>query len=184
MEAIGQMLIRCARKRIENFWGKGSFEATYLTSRSTIVPEAYLDDDFYAAVFTMVWSIFDAIAEVLGEKIGVKVTAEINVVAGENAIVLLHCGPVILLRTAIKPYNLVWANEAAMAAAMERWFKEALQASHPGKMIYKALTALGWELVHEDERTMWFYRARQEPDPQEGLLTPEENIQVYFEDSA
>jgi len=186
MEAIGQRLIRYARKRIEKSWGRGAFEATYLTSRSTIVPEAYLDEDFYAAVFTMVWSVFDAIAEALGEETGVEVAAEVNVVAGEKAVVLLRCGPVVLLRTEIEPYSLVWTNEAAMAAAMERWFKEALQASQPGRMICKVLTALGWELAQEDKRTMWFYREHQVSDPDEPgeVITETESIQIHFHASA
>ena len=138
MNQLQKALLAEVKANIDEYWGKGAFEATYLRERHTCVPENYLGDDIHDAIHDLFYAVFRPIADMVEKSADmalVSVVVEGDYEHSTRVILYGHYEgqeDVLLLVVWRKAWHLWWNSPEAMGRDLEAWYLQALKAAWTG----------------------------------------------------
>ena len=135
MNQIQQTLTDMVRENIQEYWGEGAFDRTFLQDHGGCVPEEYIGEDLHVAIHEKFYAVFSAIARAVEKEAGMAFAfTTVSPSYEDTTRVILHGyyrgqEEVLLLVERIKAWNLWWPSQEEMGESLERWYNEALQAA-------------------------------------------------------
>jgi len=135
MNPLQKALLAEVKANIEEYWGEGAFEATYLRERHTCVPEDYLGDDIHNAIHDLFYAVFRPIADMVEKRTGMALVSVVVEADYENSTRVILYGhyegqkDVLLLVVWRKAWHLWWNSPEEMGRDLEAWYNQALKAA-------------------------------------------------------
>jgi len=135
MNPLQKALLAEVKANIDEYWGKGAFEATYLRERHTCVPENYLGDDIHDAIHDLFYAVFRPIADMVEKRTGMALVSVVVEADYENSTGVILYGhyegqeDVLLLVVWRKAWWVWWNSPEEMGRDLEAWYNQALKAA-------------------------------------------------------